>query len=241
MDRTAKSRMGVATLALVGALVMFLTLSGVARADDPPGAGFHVTGTATTLTGEGGESFDATIISTVVNLDFGDALLPAGIDPSSITVTVNGVPLDFTKHAFTFNHRRLTVTIEEWRVGAVSETELNQRRSGNVSVSYAPPADAEGERLRYGSGGDVGAFAVTAAHTSEDAAAASFVTPAEPKTVTATIRGNASPTKSQTVIVGPASTANPGTSTQAGEDLTDVVRGICQQLGGSDCRWSGAV
>ena len=233
MDRTAKSRMGVATLAILGALIMVLTLSGVARADDPPGAGFHVTGTAATLTSEDGEPIEATIISTVVNLDFGDALLPAGIDPSSVTVTVNGVPLDFTKHAFTFNHRRLTVTIEEWREGAVSETELNQRRSGNVSVSYAPPADAEGERLRYESGDDVGAFAVTAAHTSEDAASASFVTPAEPKTVTTTIRGNASPTKSETVIVGPASTGNSGTSTQAGEELADILQRICEQLGGN--------
>ena len=164
MDRTAKSRVGGAALALAAALALVWATLGVAHADDPPSARFHVSSEVATLTNEDGEPVTITKIVTVVNLDFGDALLTAGIDPSSITVTVDGVPLDFTKHAFTFNHQRLSVTIEEWLKGAnaVTQAELNQRRSGNVRVSYAPPADAGDERLRYASGSDVGAFAVLA-------------------------------------------------------------------------------
>ena len=238
LDRTAKLRVGGAALALAAVLALAWAVPGVAHADDAPSARFHVTSEAATLTNDDGEEISVTIISTVVNLDFGAALLSAGIDPSSITVTLDGVPLDWTKHAFTFNHERLSVTIEEWRVGTVPPEELNQRRSGNVSVSYVPPADAGDERLRYASGSDVGAFAVHASVIIDPtiADAAGFVVPAQPSTVTATIRGNASPTKSQTVVLEPGDAGDADTSAPTGQDLTDIVGRICQQLGGSNCR-----
>ena len=245
MDRTAKSRVRGAALAFAVALAFAAALAlvwatpGVAHADDPPSVTFHVSSEAATLTNEDGEQVRITKIVTVVNVDFSAALLEAGIDPSSITVTLDGIALDFTKHVFTFNHRRLSVTIEEWRKGTVTKAELQQRRSGNVRVSYVPPASAGAERLRYASGSDVGTFAVRASvltsSTRELADAVNFVAPAKPKTVTATTRGNASPTKSQTVKLEPVSASRASTSAPTGQDVTDIVRRICGELGGSNC------
>lgn len=241
MYQTSMMRLARTALAIAAALTALCATAAITSAADPPSAKFHVTSRAVTLTNEDGEPVSATIVSTVVNLDFGDALLAAGIDPSSIRVTVNGEPLDFTTHGFTFNHERLSVTIEEWRLGAVTQTELNQRRFGNVSVSYVPPADAGDERLRYASGSDVGSFAVTASvltsPTRDLADAVSFVAPAQPSTVTATIRGNASPKKSQTVTLTPATSGSLGPSAPTSQNLSDIGS-ICQQLGGSDCRYS---
>ena len=86
--RRSAERATVSILALAVALALVWATPGVAHADDPPSATFHLTSRVATLTTEDGEPITATIISTVVNLDFGDALLAAGIGPSSITVTV---------------------------------------------------------------------------------------------------------------------------------------------------------
>ena len=246
MDRAAKSRLGGAALA-VAVLALVWATPGVARADDAPSATFHVTSTVATVTNEDGEPITITKIVTVVNLDFGDALLTSGIDPSSITVTVDGVALDYTKHGFTFNHQRLSVTIEEWRLGTVTEAELQQRRVGDVRVSYVQPADPGDERLRYATGSDVGSFEVTAMLTTEEEADASFVAPAEPKTVTATVRANGSPQTSRNIILQPAEARDKpveargepgkardaGTSAPTGQKVEDIVRRICKELGGS--------
>ena len=224
-------------LALAVVLALVWATPGVTHAEtEPPSTTVHVSAEDTTLTNEDGEDIGVTKITTVVNIDFGDILLPAGIDPSSITVTLDGVPLDFTKHVFTFNNQRLSVTIEEWReAGTVTVDDLEERQSAEVEVSYVQPADPGDERLRYASGSDVKEFAVTATPTSKEAADASFVVPVEPKTVTAIIRGNASPTKSQTVSVEPVGTRDTDTSAPTGEKVADIVRQICKELGGSNC------
>ena len=223
-----------AALAFAVVLALVWAPTGVARADDPPSATYHLTSEGVTFTTEDGEEIEGTIVSTVVDIDFGDALLADGIDPSAVTVTVDGVPLDYTKHAFTFHNQRLSVSYEEWREGAVTEAELEQRRSGNVSVSYVPPADTDDERLRYESGSAVETFEVTASLTTEERSEESFVVPDEPGPVTTTIRGNASPTKSETITVAPGEAGDAGTSAvQTEEEVTDLVQQVCKELGGS--------
>ena len=76
---------------------------------------------------------------------------------------------------------------------------------------------------------------MTATLTSEEAAGASFVAPDEPATVTVTIRGNASPAKSLTVMLEPAEAGDAGTSAQTEEEVADLVRSICRQMG-AGCR-----
>ena len=69
--------------------------------------------------------------------------------------------------------------------------------------------------------------------TTEEGSDASFVVPDEPVTVTTTITGNASPTKSQTVTLEPGEAGDADTSAQTEEEVADIVRQVCKELGGS--------
>ncbi len=229
MDRTVKSRVGGATFALAAALALVWASMGVAHADVAPSATFQVIADVTTDERTTPPTVTTTI-TTVVNLDFSDALRTTGPDPSAVTVTVGGVAPEYSSRSLTFHHRRLTVTLVERRDGAVTEAELQTLRDSAVRVSYTQPTDGGVEPLRYETGSDVGSFDVTATYTTREEAAESFVEPAEPVTVTGIIRDKVRPASTTILMVEPVASSTLDVDIGSREQVDEACRKLQARL-----------